>query len=102
MSSGCSRVLRNAGSSGFVVIGYPPQQPVKRAALELRFDDGESTELDITHAIEAVLSPIANCARSFGSLARPGGAWRAATFRGMRAGVGAELWPHLRSTISKL
>jgi len=45
--------LRNAGSSGFVVTGYPPQRPVAKAALEVRFDDGESTELDITHVIEA-------------------------------------------------
>ena len=45
--------LRNAGSSGFVVTGYPPQRPVKRAALELRFDDGAATDLDITHVIEA-------------------------------------------------
>lgn len=45
--------LRNVGSSGFVVTGYPPQQPITKAALELRFDDGESIELDITHVIEA-------------------------------------------------
>jgi len=45
--------LRNAGSSGFVVTGYPKQQPVKKATLDVRFDDGESTELDITHVIEA-------------------------------------------------
>jgi glycosyltransferase involved in cell wall biosynthesis len=45
--------LRNAASSGFVVTGYPQRPPVKRALLELRFDDGESTELDITHVIEA-------------------------------------------------
>lgn len=45
--------LRNAGSSGFVVTGYPRQQPVRKAALELRFDNGESTELDITQVIEA-------------------------------------------------
>ena len=45
--------LRNAGASGFVVTGYPPRQPVRKAALELRFDDGESIDLDITHVIEA-------------------------------------------------
>ena len=44
--------LRNAVSSGFVVTGYPPQQAVHKAVLELRFDDGGSTELDITKAIE--------------------------------------------------
>jgi glycosyltransferase involved in cell wall biosynthesis len=45
--------LKNAGSSGFVVTGYPAQQPVRKAALELRFDDGGSMTLDITHVIEA-------------------------------------------------
>ena len=46
-------LLRNAASSGFVVTGYPRQQRVTQAALELRFDDGESKELDITHVIQA-------------------------------------------------
>jgi glycosyltransferase involved in cell wall biosynthesis len=45
--------LRNAASSGFVMTGYPPQQPVTKATLEFRFDDGERTELDVTHVIEA-------------------------------------------------
>jgi glycosyltransferase involved in cell wall biosynthesis len=45
--------LRNAASSGFVVTGYPPQQPVTKATLELRFDDAERAELDVTHVIEA-------------------------------------------------
>jgi len=45
--------LRNAASSGFVVTGYPPQQPVTKATLELRLDDGERLELDVTRVIEA-------------------------------------------------
>jgi glycosyltransferase involved in cell wall biosynthesis len=45
--------LRNAASSGFVVTGYPPRQPLTKAMLELRFEDGESMDLDVTHVIEA-------------------------------------------------
>ena len=46
-------LLRNAGSSGFVVTGYPPRQPARKLVLELRFDDGGRLELDITHAVES-------------------------------------------------
>lgn len=45
--------LCNAGSSGFVVTGYPPRQPARRLVLELRFDDGGTTGLDITHVVES-------------------------------------------------
>jgi len=46
-------LLRNAGSSGFVVTGYPPRHPARKLVLELRFDDGERLLLDITHAVES-------------------------------------------------
>src|SRR4029079_7578997 len=46
-------LLRNAGSSGFVVTGYPPRHPARELVLELRFDDGERLLLDITHAVES-------------------------------------------------
>lgn len=45
--------LRNAGTSGFVVTGYTPRQPVRRLMLELEFDDGERAELDVTSALDA-------------------------------------------------
>lgn len=45
--------LRNAASSGFVVTGYAPAEPARALRLELRFDDGRTTELDVTHVVEA-------------------------------------------------
>ena len=46
-------LLCNAGSSGFVVTGYPPPRPARKLVLELRFDDGRTTGLDITHVVES-------------------------------------------------
>ena len=46
-------LLQNAGASGFVVTGYPPRQPARKLVLELRFDDGTTTGLDITHVVES-------------------------------------------------
>ena len=46
-------LLRNAGSSGFVVTGYPPRHPARKLVLELRFDDGGRMGLDITHVVES-------------------------------------------------
>jgi len=46
-------LLRNAGSSGFVVTGYPPGEPTRKLTLEMRFDDGETLGLDITHVVES-------------------------------------------------
>ena len=45
--------LRNAGSSGFVVTGYPPRQSLLKTVLALRFDDGDVLELDVTDVLEA-------------------------------------------------
>ncbi len=45
--------LQHAGASGFVVTGYPPRHPARKLVLELRFDDGETTGLDITHVVES-------------------------------------------------
>ena len=45
--------LRNAGSSGFVVTGYPPRQSALTLILELRFDDGAELALDVTHVLES-------------------------------------------------
>ena len=45
--------LRNAGSSGFMVIGYSLRQPVLTLFLELRFDDGAGLALDVTHVLES-------------------------------------------------
>jgi len=45
--------LRNAGSSGFVVTGYSPQGSARALVLELRFDDGAQTDLDVTHVLES-------------------------------------------------
>ncbi len=45
--------LRNAGSSGFVVTGYSPQGAARTLVLELRFDDGARTDLDVTHVLES-------------------------------------------------
>jgi len=45
--------LWNAASSGFVVTGYPPRQPVLKLVLELRFDDRTELELDVTHVLES-------------------------------------------------
>jgi hypothetical protein len=44
--------LRNAGPSGFVVTGYAPGKSIAKLILELRFDDGDEVELDITHVLE--------------------------------------------------
>ena len=45
--------LRNAASSGFVVTGYAPADGVRAHRLELRFDDGGTTELDVSHVVES-------------------------------------------------
>ena len=45
--------LRNAACAGFVVSGCPPSSPTKKLTLELRFEDGDTLGLDITHAVEA-------------------------------------------------
>ena len=45
--------LRNAGASGFVVTGYPPRHPARKLVLEVRFDDGATVRVDITHAVES-------------------------------------------------
>ena len=81
--------LRNAGSSGFVVTGYPPQQPARKLTLELRFDDGATLELDITHVVEARTAG----RRKFRELP-------AATFAGSRAGRSRRTTEPPRSTIS--
>ena len=46
-------LLRNAGSSGFVVTGHPLRHPARKLILELRLADGATIGLDITHAAES-------------------------------------------------
>jgi glycosyltransferase involved in cell wall biosynthesis len=70
--------LRNAGSSGFVVTGYPPPQPLLKLLLALRFDDGDELELDVTDVLEA---------RDAGSRKRREFAWLArAVWRRLKRG----------------
>ncbi len=45
--------LHNAGSSGFVVTGYMPRAPARTMILQLRYDDGGTKDLDITHVVES-------------------------------------------------
>jgi glycosyltransferase involved in cell wall biosynthesis len=44
--------LRNAGASGFVVTGHPLRHPARKLVLELRFEKGGTTALDVTHLVE--------------------------------------------------
>jgi glycosyltransferase involved in cell wall biosynthesis len=44
--------LRNAGFSGFVVTGYAQGASVAKLVLELRFDDGDEAQLDVTRVVE--------------------------------------------------
>ncbi len=44
--------LVNGRSSGFVVTGYLPQVPARELMLELAFDDGATTCVDVTRAME--------------------------------------------------
>src|SRR4030095_626862 len=44
--------LVNGRSSGFVVTGCLPQTPARELALELKFDDGPTTSVDVTRALE--------------------------------------------------
>ena len=71
--------LRNAASSGFVVTGYAPAEPARTLRLELRFDDGGTTELDISEVAEArtrqpAEAPRARVAGACGLA--PSAAWR--------------------------
>ncbi len=73
-------LLRNAGSSGFVVTGYPPRHPARKLILELRLDDGADDRAR-HHACSGIAPrgpPEVPRARS-GSRARPGGGCAAAT-----------------------
>ena len=79
-------LLRNAGASGFVVTGYPPRHPARKLVLELRFDDGETAGLDITHAWNRARRATGNSASSSGSRARPGAGCGAAIFAGSCGG----------------
>lgn len=42
----------NAGSSGFVVTGFLPGLHPQRVALEIKFEEGGSVQIDVTRAIE--------------------------------------------------
>lgn len=43
--------LVNAKSSGFLVTGYSDRPPIRRAALDVAFDDGGTERIDITNSL---------------------------------------------------